>query len=549
MAVIYIIILIGVLVFVHEFGHYLAAKLFRVKVLSFSIGFGPRLFGFKRGETDWDVRLLPLGGYVSMYGSDFEEITDREVPDFSRAYNNKPIWQKAIINFAGPLFNLLFPIPILFASYYGTITEDLPAQIGQVSESSPASGILEPGDEVRAIDGEPVKYWTTMRDIIADNPDRALRFTIVRDGEARDVTLTPSEETLRDAMDLQREKVGRIGITPDMAPSVIGVLSSTTPAALNGLKTFDEIVSINGVTVVTYVDVERALRHNEADALKIRLLRPTRLDVPYGNVYVLTPMEVEIPGRYTSSQALGIADSNMFLSEIDVGSPADKAGLRAGDRIVALDGAPINIFRTMTERLQRKWEAPHELTVSRDGKIFTTTIQLEKMTITGEYQEEYPIIYAGFYHRTTYVMPDSVEKTRGERLSYAAHASIEMTIKASTLLVVSVVRMFQGQVSTKSLGGPIMIGHMASKAGQDGWDAFLRMMAIISINLGVLNLVPIPLFDGGKLVILFVEAIKRGPLSMRTRQMIAYIGLALVLLILMLAFKNDIERMWNLFFA
>lgn len=549
MAVIYIVILIGVLVFVHEFGHYVAARIFKVKVLSFSIGFGPRLFGFQRGDTSWDIRLLPLGGYVSMYGTEFEEVTDKADPDYERAYNNKPIWQKALINFAGPLFNLIFPVPILFACYLATVTEDMPSQIGQVLDNLPAVGVLESGDVVTAIDGEPVRYWTSMQKLVSSRPGEPIEFTIVRDGETRTVTITPQEEMMRDAMDIMRENVGRIGVTVDMASSVIGLLGSQVPAAIHGLQTFDEIVSINGKSVRTYIDVERELRHNASDVLDIGVLRPVLLDVPYGNVYVLTPVEVRIPGRYTTAQSLGIASGNMYLSDIDEDSPASRAGLRRGDRIVALDGESVNIFRSMVDRLQNDWENPHVLTVMRDGREFTTTLKLEKLTITGEFQEEYPIIYAGFYHRTTYVMPEVLQKTVGERLSYAASASVEMTVKASTMLVVSIVRMFQGQVSTKSLGGPILIGHMASKAGQEGIDAFLRMMAIISINLGILNLIPIPLFDGGKLVMLFVEAVKRGPLSMRTRQMIAYIGLALVLLLLMLAFKNDIERLWNMFFS
>lgn len=549
MAVIYIVILIGVLVFVHEFGHYIAARLFDVKVLSFSIGFGPRICGFKRGDTSWDIRILPLGGYVSMYGTEFEEITDKDDPDFGRAYNNKPIWQKAIINFAGPLFNLLFPIPILFACYFAAATEDMPPQVGQVLDNSPAVGVLEPGDLIESINGEAVKYWTQMRNIVSRNPGQPLRMKILRDGAEYEVEITPEEETLRDAMDIMREKVGRIGITPDMAPPVIGLLGDANPAAAHGLKTFDEIVSVNGAPIRTYADAERALRHNARESLKLGILRPVALDVPYGRVEVLTPMEIDIPGHYASAAELGIASGNMYLSDIDKGSPADRAGLRRGDRIVAVDGESINIFRSFLDRLQRDWENPHALTVMRNGQTFETSIQLEKLTITGEFQEEYPIIYAGVYHRTAYVMPANLTKTVGDRLSHAAQTSVEMTVKASTMLVVSIVRMFQGQVSTKSLGGPIMIGHMASKAGQDGIDSFLRMMAIISINLGILNLVPIPLFDGGKLVILFVEAVKRGPLSMRARQMIAYIGLALVLLLLMLAFKNDIERMWNLFFS
>ena len=549
MAILYIVILIGVLVFVHEFGHYIAAKIFKVKVLSFSIGFGPRLFGFKRGDTSWDIRLLPLGGYVQMYGTEFEEVTNTTDPDFKRAYNNKPIWQKAIINLAGPLFNLLLPIPLLFAVYCVTVTNDYPSSIGQVLDNSPAIGVLEPGDVVTHINGDKIKYWDDFHNKIASNPDNKLTFTINRDGQIIEAAITPQPTTLRDGMDVMSETVGRIGVTPDFAAPTIGLTSPQLPAAIYGLKSFDEITAINGHPIKTYVELETVLKHNESPSLKITALRPQKIDIPYGTIQILIPVRIEIPQKLNSTADLGIASDNMFLSEIDKDSPADKAGLKPGDHILELDGNSINVFRSFLDKLAQDWENPHKLKVMRDGDIIETEIQLEKLTITGEFQEEIPMIYAGFYHKSHFIEPDRVEKSMGERLAYAGKESIKTTVKASTMLVVYVMKMFQGKVSTKSLGGPIMIGHMAQKAGKDGLDMFMKMMAIISINLGILNLLPIPLFDGGKLAILLVEAIKRGPLSMRTRTTIAYIGLAMVILIMMLAFKNDIERMWNLFFS
>ncbi len=549
MAVLYIIILIGVLVFVHEFGHYIAARIFHVKVLSFSIGFGPRIGGFKRGETSWDIRLLPLGGYVQMYGTEFEEVVDTTDPDFPRAYNNKPIWQKAIINLAGPVFNLLLPIPILFAVYLATVTTDYPPTIGQVLDNTPATGVLEPGDLITHINGEEVKYWHTMSKAIRENPNEELRFTVLRDGKSLDIPITPAETTLRDSFDIMTETIGRLGITPDLAPPIIGITSLKSPAAAGGLQSFDEITSVNGTPIKSYVELEQVLRRNTADTLDLVVLRPQKLAIGYGTISVLNPVRIDIPAKVYSTAALGITSANMFLSEVDPGSPADKAGLSIGDRILKVDGNPVNLFRSFEDMLVQKWEDPHKLTVQRGDDVFDTTIQLEKLTITGEFQEDVPLIYAGFYHKTPMSMPEPVTKTMADRFTYAAQVSVSTTVKASTLLVVYVVRMFQGRVSTKSLGGPIMIGHMASKAGQDGLDAFLKMLAVISINLGILNLIPIPLFDGGKLAILFVEAVKRGPISMRTRQIIAYIGLAMVIMLLMLAFKNDLERMWNLFFS
>ncbi|MBQ9739822.1 MAG: site-2 protease family protein, partial [Kiritimatiellae bacterium] len=399
-----------------------------------------------------------------------------------------------------------------------------------------------------SINDKEIRYWGEVHDEIAARPEECLTLGILRDDQALKVEVTPEKTTIRDILDINVQTVGRVGITPDLAPSVIGIASERGLAAQYGLRTFDEITSVNGQAVRSYPDLEQAIRHHSGESLKLVFLRPEKLDVEYGSVHSLRRMEVEIPGA-GSLESLGIASANMFLSEVDVNSPADKAGLRAGDRILEVDGKSVNVFRSFVNHLVQSWEKPHELVVQRGDEVFRTTIQLEKLTVIGEFQDERPMIYSGFYQKSPYVDPDRVPMTPGDRLAYAGRVSIRTTVMASGMLVMYLGQMVQGKVSTKSLGGPIMIGHMASKAGADGIDAFLRMLAVSSINLGIINLVPIPLLDGGKLAILFLEAIKRGPISMRARQIIAYVGLAMVAMLILLAFKNDIERMWNLFFS
>ncbi|MFA5624271.1 MAG: RIP metalloprotease RseP [Bradymonadales bacterium] len=549
MAVVYIVILISVLVFVHELGHYLAAKIFKVKVLSFSIGFGPKLFGFNKWDTDWEVRALPLGGYVRMLGSDFEDPVSATAEDYLNAYSAKPIWQKAIINFAGPLFNLLLPIPILFSVYLASIDSDLQPMVGQVLDNTPASEVLKPGDIIVKIDDKKTPYWTTLQKYISSNPDKDMVFEVKRGDKMMNIPITSKLSVLRDEMDIMKSSVGRIGITPNLAAPVIGLTRTLSPASAAGLQNFDEIIELNGEKIESYVQFEQKLAANTKDELKLRILRPVDLALPYGSMHVLQPHEITVAAKIRNTEELGVASANMFVSQVDQNSPASKAGIQVGDQILRCDGETVNLFFSFIDKLAQTWEKPHELTIRRGDQVFNTSIQLEKLTVTGEFQEERPVIYAGFYNRTRLVTPEFVTKSWGDRIAYAASTSVETTVMASTVLVLFIVRMVQGKVSTKALGGPIMIGHMAYKAGSDGINAFLRMLAIISINLGIINLFPIPLLDGGKLVILGVEAIKRGPLSMRTRQIIAYIGLAMVLLLMLLAFKNDFERMWNLFFS
>ncbi len=549
MAVVYIVILIGVLVFVHEFGHFIAARIFDVKVVDFSIGFGTKLFGFKHGDTQWTIRLLPLGGYVQMYGVEFDEVTDTEDPDFSRAYNNKPIWQKAIINLAGPLFNLLLPIPLLFAAYSATLEDTLPSTAGLVLDGSAAAGILQPGDKIIQINDEPIRYWYQVHDIVADNPEVPLSFTIERGKEIVNLTITPELVDLRDSMDITHQTVGRIGVTVDQAYPIIGLTAPNTIAAQAGLANFDEITAVNQKPVRSYLDLVREVKDAPEGSLVLDILRPQNADLEYGNVSVLTPIRLEVPSNERDLSKLGIASAANFITQVDPNSPASKAGLQPGDQILQHNGQPVSLFRSTLDNMAQKYEDEHTLLVRRNGQDFETKITLERMMITGEFQEEMPIIYAGMYSKIPTLMPDRIEMPLEDRLAFAGAESVSTTVEASGVLVIYIAKMFQGKVSTKSLGGPILIGHMAQKAGEDGIDAFLRMMAIVSINLGIINLVPIPLFDGGKLLILLIEAIKHGPLSTRSRQIIAYIGLAMVALLLVLAFKNDLERLWNLFFG
>jgi len=178
MTFVYFILFIGPLIFVHELGHFLFAKLFDVKVLKFSLGFGPRAVGFHKGETEYVVAWFPLGGYVKMLGEDPND--EIKPDDQGRAFNQKPLWQRYIIVLAGPAFNLIFPIIIYFFFFAGQDSL-APAVVGRVIIGRPAAEAeLRPGDRILAIDGTEVRYWDTMKDLIADRAGEPIRFTIER---------------------------------------------------------------------------------------------------------------------------------------------------------------------------------------------------------------------------------------------------------------------------------------------------------------------------------------------------------------------------------
>lgn len=538
MGILYFIILVGVLIFVHEYGHYIVAKAFKVKVLSFSVGFGPKAMSFMRGETEWVIRWLPLGGYVQMLGHD---PTD-PVPDDERhrAFQFKPLWQRSLIILAGPVFNLLLPIPIFWTIMMFTKDAAPPAVVGGVLADEPSEGKLEAGDRIIAINGEEVVYWHDLVDHVTDASGEELAFTVERDGEEHTFTIIPAEKLDRDVLGLTTRNVGRIGVSLQQYAPVIGISDPSGPAARAGLQTFDKIMAVDGEPVDTYLALkEKLVGKSQAELL---VLRAQPLNVDFGNIGVeeMHTIRLNLEGGKT-----GMESAEMYIARVDPGSPAEAAGLQVGDRLLGLEGKPYNHPGSLMKGLSNHYDEEQTLQIRRGTEKLDLPIQLEVVDIVGEFKEERPIVLSGYHHHFDYLDPPQVPMGIGARWSYAASKSISTTLQGCTVLARGIYLMATGEVSTKSIGGPIMIGAMASKAGKAGIEFFLQMMAFISINLGIINLLPIPMLDGGHLMIFGVEAIKRGPLSMRTRQIISFVGLAIIVFLMLLAFKNDIERYWS----
>jgi regulator of sigma E protease len=563
MGLIYAVILIGALIFVHELGHFLVAKLFDVKVIRFSIGFGPKVVGFRRGETDYVICLLPLGGYVQMLGASLESVEDIPEEDRGRALMMKPIWQRSLVVLAGPFFNIVLPLLIYFGVAM-TLTETLPAIVGDVFESTPASEAgLESGDVIVELDGEPIEYWYEVLDMILPAAGRKVDLSYLRDGVRHDISIVPASRMTTDFLGLDKRTFGQIGIQPGTHGTTVAVGDSGGLAARAGIQDFDMIVEVNGEKITRFDQWLARVRSHSGGDLRVKGLRRIAVGATYGQLFRQIPFEATIRGVDPSeSGSLGLEPIEMFVSRVEAGAPAKAAGLQIGDKIRTLDGVTFTSWALMARHLRNhvnrviatsleEGAGPADvvaldvslpLVYEREGTQFETT--LKPLVVHIAEQDRYTI-RTGWQHVSDLVDPAPVPFSFFKRLRYAATYSFEQTWSFSRVMLVGFLRMAQGRIGMDNLGGPIMIGDLAAQAGQAGWEKFLQMMALISINLGIINLLPIPLLDGGHLLLFFMEAVKRGPLSFRTRQIAAYVGFSLILFLMVMAFKNDIERNWD----
>lgn len=444
------IVVLGVLIFFHELGHFLVARFFGVGVERFSLGFGPRLFGKTIGRTDYRISLVPLGGYVKMVG----EEPDAPLPpeDVPYSFTHKSVGKRALIVFAGPLFNVLLAVVIFTAGLYFAGLPSIRPVVRNVESGGPAQqeGIRE-GDVIRSIDGRAVASWRDI-DAAADRSQgRPLSLTIDRGGQRLEFVVAPQ---------------------PASARNIFG----------------DE---------VTYYD------------LGIK----------------------------------GYAEISALVDEVMEGMPAAEAGMQRGDRIVAIDGQPID-----------RWETMQEMVASSQGRTMTFTVlrgetTLEMAITPDEIQEPdllgvKQIVYRIGIRRAGIVIPDEDQVTVRLGLLGSVSQGMGQTWNVIRATGHFFVKMFERKVSSEAIGGPIRIAQMANQQAQEGLLALFYFIAIISVNLAIINLLPIPVLDGGHLLFYAIESIKGKPVSIRTREAAQQVGLFLLLMLMVFVFYNDIAIIW-----
>lgn len=534
MSVVYFILFLGALIFFHELGHYLAARLVGVTVLRFSIGFGPRLFGFTRGETEYQVSALPLGGYVKFLGDDPDELPEPD--EMKKGFLTTDLWRKVLIVLAGPVFNLVLPFLIFFPMYASDSV--LPrAELGSMAIDGPASRAgLRPGDRVLAIDGNEIAYWWELLDRVSRSPGVPLEFTVDRDGDRRRLEVTPKPVELVTFRELGLvETVGRIEVAQERVRPVV-VVRPESSASRAGLRNFDAVLEVDGKEAGSWESVSEMLAsaRERTVELKVAGTQPGSLILDEPRSIRLGPTP---PGEYR-----GLSSAELVLAAVKAGSPADRAGLKEGDRILDMDGLRHSDWAFFVNNLGMDPSASHVLLVDRGGRKFETRLSLENPHWTpGSAIPRYEPL--GSQTRRAVVYPDPIPNEAPFR--YATHRTLARTAEIFKVTLAGIYGLVTGKVSLKEMGGPIMIYDIASSAGTRGWTAFLGALAWISINLGILNLLPIPVLDGGHLVLFGVEAVRRKPIGRKGRQIAGYLGLSFLLFLMVVVFANDIERKWG----
>jgi regulator of sigma E protease len=441
---------IGLLVVIHELGHYAAARMMGVKILRFSVGFGRTLWSRRMGRdgTEWALSAVPLGGYVKMLD---EREGDVRPEDRARAFNRQPVAARIFIVLAGPLANFA----LAFLLYWTLFVAGMPGVkpvLGDPPRNTPAAVAgLANGDTVKSIGGEPVHTWTDVRWL------------------------------------LLKEAVKR------------GVVAIEVQTALGA----HENRSVD-MAVITKEDLDR-------DFLGKLGLRPYRPAVP------------AVLGRVLPSSA------------------AERAGLASGDRVLAVGGKPVATWFDFTGEISTQPGRTLVLEVEREGRRFQLKATPDAVG-EGDNRIGRLGVEAGDELKREYErMTTTVRHGPIDSIGRAAHKVVDLSVFSIKMLG----RMVVGDVSWKNLSGPITIADYAGQSAQLGWITFVGFLALVSVSLGVLNLLPIPLLDGGHLVYYFAEIVKGSPVSEKTMEIGQRLGLALLLGLTFFAFYNDINRLFT----
>ena len=551
------IVLLGVIVTVHESGHFIVAKLAGVKVQVFSIGFGRPLASFRWGETEYRLSWLPLGGYVRMLGDissgdptsmEYDAIDEA---DRGRALNNKPPLVRIAIAAAGPAMNLLLPFVILIPFFFAADRYDEVAsnRVGAVDQGLPAykAGLRE-GDHIVSINGEPVgAFWQVAQHIDGYDPDSGpLKVQVRRDGEADPVAIDITPERIEQTQALVNftRQVYRIGYQPAFLAPDIAVAHPNGALSRAGAKTFDRVLSVNGTPTPRFIDVRKALNDLKVgDSTQMQVERGEQIDplLPF----FVKRNTVDLTYTRQAGPNDDLAHAGNCISSVAPDSPAGDV-LRVGDCVLSVNGQKHSLNAFVHSQLTNKPELAKTLDVRRDGRIINVTLQPKLVVrddpLAGEIKQwQLGLVLLA---RPDALRPPEVVANQ-ERAAFAWHRAKDQIGSEIALTLNSLGGMFTGRVSPTQLSGPVTIFYLAGEHAKAGADHFMRLMVVLSLSIGLLNLLPVPVLDGGQIMVAFTEMVIRRPLPMRIQDALMRIGVALVLALIAFALINDLWRMWR----
>jgi regulator of sigma E protease len=534
------VLMLSVLIFVHELGHFLVARWCGVRVLKFCLGFGPPIgigrwrLAWTRNGTEYAIAWFPLGGFVKMLGENPDEAEDPEVRAHpSEALGARPLWQKLAIVFAGPAMNLMLPVLIFAVTLFIGMPRPAPV-IGAVEAGSPAERAgLAPGDRLLALDGEPIAWWGDFEELVRKHPGDALALRYQRAGEPREARFEVTSRAALDEFGKVRD-MGWVGLGHRRLTAMVGVPDAQSPAHRAGLRSGDVIVSLDGKAVEDW----SALAAGYAAAGG-----PVRAEIDRGPQAPPERLALELPAL-GGLEALGVVPANVLVSTVEPDSPAARAGLARGDLILSVDGQLAGSFLSFAETVRTSGGRPLELVVARGGTLEQIRVAPELAPIDVGLGIEETRYRVGITAEAA-TLPGAVELDQARNPFVSVPRAVGMTVDVTHMFLRGLAKIVTGEVSRKQVAGPIGIAQIAGNALQRGWETYLSTLVLISINLGILNLLPIPILDGGQAVLFLAEGVKRSPLSLRTRLVFQQIGLTVLMLLMGMAFWNDISRHWS----
>ena len=545
-------LLISMLIFIHELGHFLFAKAFGVGVKSFSIGFGRRLFGFEHNGTDYKICVLPFGGYVLMEGAD--PFLDDEEMEEERSSNSsllvKPIWQRLLIVGAGPLFNLLLPV-VLFTGLYMT-GEPRPAPVvGEVIHQSLAEEAgIQVDDQIVSINGIPLTFWMELYPILDGmSTEESVTLEMLR-GDV--------QNTIRMEAPEQRGfewSTWDIGMDDQRPSTMVAVDDPKSPAAQAGIQLGDRVVAVNGQEVADYSELMEALVRATGESVLSLERRGEPLDVRLPATPGYTGWTSEGAERSwvdPLANAWGLYPSMVFIERIMEDSAAEEAGLPAGARIVAIDDVGISSWSEITGRISDKQIGEGSEASARAVDVWIAHEgQLRSVSLTPRITRDTDLL-GRYRYRAMIGIGGAGEWVTGpmSRKYYGFGESVSMAYSDTKMLVALTVgqigKLLSGKAApSKSLGGPVQIFRDAGAAAKQGAHTWWRLMAVLSISLAIVNFLPVPVLDGGQFLFFLIEGIRGRPVSLIFRERAQQVGVLLLVALMMMVLVFDIGRLFG----